>query len=186
MRARLAAAVVGLALLGCSPPRSLDEQLILAVRRNDAGEVDRLLAQGADANADRTPGYAGRPPLFHAATFGYVDIAAKLLDRGAQVDYGADRGVPTPLMLAAINGGPQMVQLLLDRGADVNAEAAGSTALTEAVRQGRAQVVALLLDAGADPDVPMHDASAPLCFAAAKAMAQIEAALHAAGARGEC
>jgi hypothetical protein len=32
----------------------------------------------------------------------------------------------------------------------------------------------------------MHDASAPLCYARSKGMAQIEALLRAAGAHGEC
>jgi ankyrin repeat protein len=184
--ARLAATVVGFALFACTDAKPLDEQLIVAVRRNDVAEVERLLAAGADANADRTPGYEGRPPLFHAATFGYIEVATRLLDGGARVNYGADRGAPTPLMLAAVNGSPQMIDLLLRRGADANVEAAGSTALTEAVRQGRPEVAERLLEAGASPDTPMHDASAPLCYAKARGMARIEAALRAAGAQGEC
>jgi ankyrin repeat protein len=78
--------------------------------------------------------------------------------------------------------------LLLKSGADVNARdsAAGSSALTEAVRKGDAEVLALLLNAGADPGVPMGDGRAPVCYARALGNKQIEQLLVSAGASGNC
>jgi uncharacterized protein len=180
------AAAVAAALIGCAEEKSPDEQLILAARRNQPGEVERLLRAGANPNADRVPGYEDRPALFHAATFGYVDIAAKLIQSGANANYGADRGALTPLMLAALNGPATMVELLVRTGADVNAQASGSTALTEATRKGDAGVVRVLIEAGADPNVPMLDGSAPACYAKMHGYQQAAELLITAGARGAC
>lgn len=188
--ATLAGLVVACALAalvaGCAEQKSPDERLILAVRRNQPAEVDVLLAAGANPNADRVKGYAGRPALFHAATFGYVDIAGKLIERGADANYGADRGAVTPLMLAALNGPAAMVELLVRNGADVNAQAAGSTPLTEAARKGDPAVLRVLLEAGADPNVPMLDGSTPVCYAKAHGYGQAAELLAAAGGSGAC
>jgi uncharacterized protein len=184
--ARLLAGAALLALAACAEQKSPDEQLILATRRNQPDEVQRLLAAGANPNADKVPGYEGRPALFHAATFGYIDIASKLMERGANANYGADRGTLTPLMLAALNGPAPMVELLVKYGADVNAQASGSTALTEATRKGDPKVLRVLLDAGANPNVPMLDGSAPACYAKTHGYKEAQELLLAAGANGAC
>jgi ankyrin repeat protein len=182
----LAAALLAALLAACSSPKSPEEQLILATRRNRPAEVDRLLAAGANPNSDKLPGYEGRPALFHAATFGYVDVAGKLIQRGANVNYGADRGTLTPLMVAALNGPAAMVDLLLKSGAQVNVQAAGATPLTEATRKGDPQVIRLLLEAGADPSVPMNDGTAPVCYAKAHGYQDAAQLLANAGATGAC
>ena len=173
-------------LAGCGPGESPDEQLIRAVRQKDLPEVERLLAAGANPNADEVPGFEGRPALFHAAIFGYTDIAQELIDKGANADYGADQGVVTPLMVASLNGAASTVELLIRSGANVNARAGKTTALTEATRRGYADVIALLLAAGANPNVPMDDGSTPMCYAKSHDYTEAEQLLRAAGARGEC
>jgi ankyrin repeat protein len=183
---RLLLALAAAALAACAE-KSLDEQLIVAVRRNQPAEVDRLLTAGANANTDKVKGFEGRPPLFHAATYGYVEIAQTLIDKGADVNAGVQTGAVTPLTVAALNGSAPLVTLLLSKGARVNArDSSGSTALTEAVRKGDAEVLRLLLQAGADPAVPMSDGSAPVCYARANNYKQAEAVLRTAGARGDC
>jgi ankyrin repeat protein len=185
-RVRLLLALAAALLAACAE-KSLDEQLIVAVRRNQPAEVDRLLAAGANASADQVKGFEGRPPLFHAATYGYVDIAQTLIDKGADVNAGARTGAVTALTAAALNGSAPLVALLLSKGAQVNArDGSGSTALTEAVRKGDPEVLRLLLQAGADPSVPMSDGSAPVCYARANNYKQAEQVLLAAGARSEC
>lgn len=171
---------------GCGAGESPDEQLIRAVRQKDLPEVERLLAGGANPNADKVQGFEGRPALFHAAIFGYTDIAQELIDKGANANYGADQGIVTPLMVASLNGAASTVELLIRRGANVNASAGKTTALTEATRRGYADVIALLLAAGANPNVPMDDGSAPMCYAKRHEYAEAEQLLRAAGARGEC
>ncbi len=63
----------------------------------------------------------------------------------------------TPLHAAAADGQADLVQRLLDAGADPNAHdeaRIGNTAVREAVHGGHPEVVAMLLRAGADPTIP--------------------------------
>ena len=60
-------------------------------------------------------------------------------------------------MVASLNGAASTVELLIRSGANVNASAGKSSALTEATRLGHADVIALLLAARANPNVPMDD-----------------------------
>lgn len=183
--ALLASALALAAALGACRERTPDEQLILAARGNDPEQVRELLDAGADPNADEVPRYEGRPPLFHAATFGYVEVAQALIDKGARVDYADPSGL-TPLMVAALNGPPAMVELLLREGASVEAAAGGATPLTEAARKGDPLVLRALLEAGADPNVPMPDGSAPLCYVQAHDFSEAVEVIRQAGGKGDC
>lgn len=183
LRGTLALALL-VALSGCQS-KSPDEQLILAARANDVAEVKQLLAAGADANADQVPRYQGRPPLFHAATFGYLEVAQALIDEGARVDYADPSGL-TPLMVAALNGPPAMVELLLSKGAPVDVSAGGATPLTEATRKGDPLVLRALLEAGADPNAPMPDGDAPVCYAQSHNFQEAAAVIRQGGGRGDC
>lgn len=58
---------------------------------------------------------------------------------------------PSPLIAASINGNSDAVQLLLDRGANVNGKMKrGQSALIAAAYEGHANVARLLLSKGAD------------------------------------
>jgi len=92
------------------------------------------------------------------ARFG--EIATLLIDAGAEVDAKARTGYQTPLHLAVGSGHPDMVRLLIARGADVNArdEHLGGRAPLHLACDGgmlrdKAQVdiVRMLLENGADP-----------------------------------
>jgi uncharacterized protein YecT (DUF1311 family) len=94
--------------------------------------LDRLLAAGAD------PNYAnqfGKTPLMVAAHLDRIDSVRRLLKAGAKVDAvtiavsqdgteGPKRTARTALMYAAENAGPDVIEVLLDAGA--NAEARDS------------------------------------------------------------
>ncbi|XP_049924556.1 ankyrin repeat and SOCS box protein 16 [Epinephelus moara] len=66
------------------------------------------------------------------------------------------------LRLAASRGHAGCVEELLFRGAEVNADPGGKTALHDACMGGHAVCVQLLLSHGADPDMLAEDGSAPL------------------------
>jgi hypothetical protein len=120
-----------------------------------------LIERGADVSlADKN----GTDPLRWAAIrSGWVKhqnvkLAAVLLDKGAAVDTRDTDGF-TPLLWAANRGAVKLVELLIARGADVNARTtqkfnAGRTALYLA---GNIDVVRVLLAAGADPKALTED-----------------------------
>jgi len=58
-----------------------------------------------------------RTPLAHAALGGHRDVAAYLLDRGADVN-ARDQFGDTPLIAACAKGHGETAALLLERGAD--------------------------------------------------------------------
>lgn len=182
---QLALAMAVVAGLAACQTKTPDEELILAARRNDLPQVQELLAGGANPNADAVPRYEGRPALFHAATFGYVEVAQALIEKGANVDYADPSGL-TPLMVASLNGPPAMVELLLSSGASVEVSAGGATPLTEATRKGDPLVLRALLDAGADPNTPMSDGSAPVCYALSHNFEEAAAVIRQAGGEGDC
>ncbi len=83
-------------------------------RPPEAQEVDTTWVDTIDLHATDKRGYTA---LHHAATQGLYDVAAKLIERGAEVDAPARSGA-TPLMLAARAGRWKVGHLLLAYGAD--------------------------------------------------------------------
>jgi ankyrin repeat protein len=77
-----------------------------------------------------------------------LDIAAKLIKKGADVN----KTGWTPLHYAATKGQVEVIKLLLENYAYIDAESPnGSTPLMMASMYGSPQAVKLLLDEGADP-----------------------------------
>jgi ankyrin repeat protein len=113
-----------------------------------ADMVDLLLQHGADPNR---PGPAGTTALMWAVP--EVEKVRLLVARGANVNARSDTE-RTPLLVAAsFPGTISVLQLLLDRGADLRAQdRGGSTALALAVRSADVDVVRFLVDRGLDPD----------------------------------
>ena len=93
----------------------------------------------------------------------FVELAAKgdriaaqdALRRGVAIDQpDSVGGKLTALVAAADKGQPEIVRLLIEAGADVNAPSGyGDTALLRACRLGYSDVVEALLEAGAKPDL---------------------------------
>ncbi|MGO8835980.1 MAG: ankyrin repeat domain-containing protein [Limisphaerales bacterium] len=99
-------------------------------------------------------------PLYAAAGKGQLRVAGFLLDHGANIE-GANHHVP--LLAAARNGNRAMVELLLSRGADVNAkEVTGQTPLHIAANKGFQAVVEVLLANKADVNAQDDSGNTPL------------------------
>jgi ankyrin repeat protein len=129
--------------------------LSLACANGNGALVDLLLKAGADPNA-ALPG--GETPLMTAARVGSLASVKVLLARGATVDAKDDRRGQTALMWAAAEGHADVVQTLVELGADVHLRlSSGFTPFLFAVREGRSGVVRVLLKAGSDVNetVPM-------------------------------
>lgn len=105
---------------------------------------------GGTRNVD-VPNKDGWTPLHLAARNGHLEAAQVLTRFKADVGRtpGASCGRITPLMLAAQQGSCDMVQLLVDAGAQVEfQDKSGRTALSHAVLNGQTRVCAQLLRLG--------------------------------------
>ncbi|KAL1694048.1 ankyrin repeat protein, partial [Schizophyllum commune] len=82
-----------------------------------------------------------------------TDLARCLVDRGANVN-GESELSWAPICLASVHGHLDMVQSLLERGADIHVHhgLGGMSALHAAAAAGHPDVVQLLLDSGSDPN----------------------------------
>jgi ankyrin repeat protein len=120
--------------------------LILAIRE-PSEKVISVLIQWPKTNIDsRTT--KDESPLMLAALHGMTAVCLQLIDRDADVN----KPGWTPLHYAATNGHIDVMNLLLEHSAYIDAESPnGSTPLMMAALYGTGAAVKLLLDAGADP-----------------------------------
>jgi cytochrome c len=115
-----------------------------------------LFTQGAEK------AYAQPAELMLAARNGDIDEVSALLASGAEPD---PKGIATPLYFAAQGGHREITRLLLDRGADPNAQSNWGTPLQIAARRGHFDVVTSLLQSGAETNAvggefgysPLHE-----------------------------
>lgn len=130
----------------------MSEQLMEAVKANDAARVRDLLASGANANARDV---YGATALMNAAHNGNLDMVNDLLAAGAEVDAKDELGW-TALMKACNNadldrGFPDVVERLIAAGANPDVKIGyGIRPLMLAAGYGEAAVCEVLLANGAD------------------------------------
>ena len=160
--------------------QDLDAKLVDAAKARNTAEVQKLLGEGADANAKDKAGWTaliwaayfgrtdtvrtllekgadvnakgkdGMTALMNAASADYQDIVHSLLEKGANVN-AKDNDGWTPLFWAAFSGHTDIVRALLEKGANVNAiDDSGKTALMSAAVRGHTDTVRTLLEKGAD------------------------------------
>jgi ankyrin repeat protein len=99
--------------------------------------------------------HGGDTALMFAARVGDLRSARLLVAAGANVN-DADASGVSAVVLAAHSGHQELVEFLLDHGADANASAAGFAALHEAVMRRDERMVTALLAHGADPNVRLQ------------------------------
>jgi len=154
------------------------DDFFVAIKRDDARTVADLLRRGFDANTLDPKGFHGlflavqepspkvadvliawpktnvefrtakdESPLMLASLRGHVDLVKKLIARGGDVN----KTGWTPLHYAATNGHLEIMNLLLENHAYIDAESPNKTTpLMMAAQYGNAAAVRLLLEAGAD------------------------------------
>jgi len=126
--------------------------------------------------------------LLRATRAGQVELACAALGRGADPDTlppPHERDQRSVLVLAALLPDVQLLRALITRGADVNRQHNGLTALLAATRDshsGRPEAVLTLLANGADTSLADTEGNTPLHHAARAADASIAAMLLDAGA----
>lgn len=118
--------------------------LFEAIRAGSADELQKQLANGADAN-DTMNSYSA---LMAATLNGSVDQMKILIDHGANVNYQSSDSI-TALWLAVPDW--DKTKLLLDHGADANHKIEGYGILVKlAAVPGTIGIIHLLIDHGAD------------------------------------
>jgi uncharacterized protein len=136
-------------------------------KRGDRDSLRDLLREGADVNASHGDGMSA---LHWAAAAGDAEMAAMLVQAGANVKSVTRIGHYTPLHLAVKGGSAAVAGILLEAGADVNARTVpgATTALHLAAASGSAEAVKLLLSRGAEVNAREAEwGQTPLIFAAA-------------------
>ncbi len=130
-----------------------DTALTIAIGRSDSTWTFFLLDRGADPNQ---PGVKDDTPLIVAARVGFLEAAEQLLLRKAKVDLANRRG-ETPLIAAVQQRRRDLVELLLEYGADPDKtdNVAGLSARDYAKRDNRSRdILALIENAKAPTDKP--------------------------------
>jgi len=123
-----------------------DPALLLAVRQSAWTVLEELL-RAPDVRVE-VRNRADESPLMLAALSGRAALCRQLIQMNADVN----KTGWTPLHYAATNGHLEVMQLLLDEHAYIDAESPNlTTPLMMAAHYGTAQAVKLLLDSGADP-----------------------------------
>lgn len=142
-----------------------------AATNGDAAMIEVLLKAGADPNTSLPQGDTA---LMFAARTGSVPAVTVLLNHGAKVDAKESWHDETALIWAVGENHPDVVRLLIENGADMNAftkhvvwpemkkdpaqvmskyPAGGLTPLMEAARQNSYEAAEALLKAGANPNL---------------------------------
>jgi len=116
---------------------------VMAVPPHGHLEYNRAIPHGADT------------ALLFAAREGELSSAKLLVAAGANVN-DADAWGISATVLAAHSDYREMVEFLLEKGADPNMAAAGFTALHEAIMRRDEKMVSDLLAHGADPNTPLR------------------------------
>jgi uncharacterized protein len=167
--------------------------MIAAAEAGDAADVERLIGESPDLASARGPD--GISAILRARYHGHAWIAERLADTVAELDVfeaaalgraarveqavSADPEIVraeaadgfTALHLAAFFGQLEVVAVLLEHGAAVDAQAGNPShvqPLHSAAAGGHAAIAALLLERGADPDARQEGGFVPLHSAAAR------------------
>ena len=150
-----------------------------AVYNDDIAMTGRLLDAGANVNAVNRN---GATPLTLACTNRGAAVVERLLKAGADVSL-APAGAP-PLLACARAGAVPAVQMLIARGADVNAKDTwrGQTALMWAASEDHAELIKVLLAGGAEVDARSTGNFTALMFAVRQDAREAVRLLVAAGA----
>ncbi len=126
---------------------NIDYNLNIAADLGYAGEVLRLLNNGADIN---TSTWEGITPLMYAVQNQDTGIIQILVLNGADMDKKPDNGMPV-LINAVINNNLHIAEYLIRKGADINIiDNSGNTALMYGAAYGHFEISDMLIYYEAD------------------------------------
>lgn len=107
---------------------------------------------GADVNKECGQDFL---PLFHSVAYGHTDVVSCLLKNG--VDVNREFGLTGSLLVAVSNDRFEMVQLLLENGADLSGIKTSDVLPCYGERMPNVKIVKLLLEYGLDANMKRDD-----------------------------
>jgi len=125
-----------------------EKELISVIKHNEISKVSKYLKNKKN-DPNLLIGSQNVPIIHYAAGLNKVKVVEMLINAGADINilYYND----TPLMTAIYYGHPQVVKLLLKRGADVNyKDSKHRTAAIKAVRYNKPELLKILYESKAD------------------------------------
>jgi ankyrin repeat protein len=132
---------------GDSPP------IFAAAGKGNLDLVRLLLKNGANPSAFSSQ-HAGCCGLHIAAEKNYVEVVRALLGAGVEVNIRSEKQKLTPLISAACCGSLEAVKVLIEAGADVDAQSStGNTALMLAIDRGKIDVATTLISSKANLEI---------------------------------
>jgi ankyrin repeat protein len=151
----------------------------------DLATVQKLIKNGADPNI-LNPMLNGRPIWFSALLMGQKSVFYAMSEH-MTIAQSPERSLgqigPDALAAAAARGYADVVQMLLEKGVDINGrQFVGTTAILVAASNANEQIVKLLLDRHADPNIADQHGDTALMAAVRAGSLPIVKALLARGA----
>jgi ankyrin repeat protein len=121
-----------------------DEQLFLAVMKNDSAKVETYLDNGADPNFKVKKSFLEMSMLIRAAQNNDIKIVKLLIQHKVEVDF-RDVWKETALMYAAHFGNKAIVGSMLANGADQNAKDDQGNSVLSATKESKNEEVIKLI-----------------------------------------
>ena len=150
----------------------------IATLRNNPEALNLLIEAGADITVvDRKDNTL----LHHAAYGNSIEVATILLEEG-KIELELERELYgfTPLLVAAFQGNVEMVEMLIEHGADIEAfDDWEDTPINVAAWNGKLDVVQKLVELGANPDHANTNGNTALSHSQSQGHEEIEAFLTA-------
>ncbi len=131
--------------------------LLFAARVGELESAKLLVAAGADVNDQTAGGMSATTLAIHAVSpaAGYIPVPGEFQGGGAVLPAGASFASPDAL---PSNDAEELVEFLLEQGADPGLDTYGHSALHAAILRRSERAVRALLAHGADPNVPLQSA----------------------------
>ena len=141
---------------------ALDNNLMVAASKGFDSEIERLLLEGADINAESSE---GATPLVFAVANNHLSSVLILLTHNPEVNKMTSNN-ETPLIIAVRNRNAEIAEILIRGGAEVDrSDGNGATPIHYATLEGSFNLVDILLYYDARSDLKANDGTTPLMAA---------------------
>eukprot|EP00116_Pleurobrachia_bachei_P008454 sb/3468716/ len=156
---------------------SVAEILGRAIATNDYAKIS-LICQSRPQPNINVPDVSGMSPLMRACSMSRYDIVKKLLECGADVNFGNSAN-KTSAMLACLTGNLEIIKLLVAHKANLRLrDRSGATCLHYAIDSANTELIRYLITQNIDVDAQDNQGWTPLmCLAANRGTMDIAHAL---------